>query len=80
MLDDWHCCLFRIGCMREQVSKVVRLKQNIINMQARELVLKRQPRQLATHILFKLEGLVHLARKPVNEETPFTIHPACARL
>src|SRR6266699_3426677 len=41
---------------------------------------KKQPRRLATHILLKLECLVHLAREPVDEEATFTVLPARARL
>ena len=35
---------------------------------------------MATHILLKLECLVHLAREPVDEEATFAVVPARARL
>ena len=40
---------------------------------------KTQPGRLATHILLKLECLVHLAREPVDEEAAFAVLPAQAR-
>lgn len=41
---------------------------------------KKQPRRLTTHILLKLECLVHLAREPVDEEATLAVLPARARL